>query len=99
VHFEETTIATGFRGLPESASGGSGLRSLSATTALTRLERSADQREFQVLNFAVNPVFARMQDSPGFRALKKRIGLDQVGGAIGIPEAARKNLLPQLRQR
>jgi TolB-like protein/Flp pilus assembly protein TadD len=43
--------------------------------ALLWLERSADLREFQVLNFAVNPVFARMQNNPGFRALKKRMGL------------------------
>jgi tetratricopeptide (TPR) repeat protein len=45
--------------------------------ALLWLERSADEREFQALNFAVNPVFARMQDNAGFKALKKRMGLDR----------------------
>jgi TolB-like protein/tetratricopeptide (TPR) repeat protein len=39
------------------------------------LERSADLREFQVLNLAVNPAFAEMRNDPGFRALVKRIGL------------------------
>lgn len=39
------------------------------------LERSADQREWQVLTIAVNPVFASMENSPGFRALKQRMGL------------------------
>lgn len=41
------------------------------------LERSADRREFQVLNLAVHPAYAAMQNSPGFRALKKRMGLDR----------------------
>jgi TolB-like protein len=41
------------------------------------LDRSADQHEFQVLSIAVNPPFAPMRDSPGFRALLKRIGLDR----------------------
>jgi tetratricopeptide (TPR) repeat protein len=39
------------------------------------LERSADQREFQALNLAVHPAYAFMQASPGFEALKKRMGL------------------------
>ena len=39
------------------------------------LERSADLRESQVLNLAVNPAFAEMRNDPGFRALVKRIGL------------------------
>ena len=39
------------------------------------LERSADLREFQVLNLAVNPGFAEMRNDPAFRALIKRIGL------------------------
>jgi hypothetical protein len=41
------------------------------------LGRSADRREFQALNLAVNPVFAAMRNSPGFVALKKRMGLIQ----------------------
>lgn len=40
------------------------------------LERSADRREWQALNIAVNPVFAAMENSPGFRALKKRMRLE-----------------------
>ena len=39
------------------------------------LERSADLRESQVLNLAVNPAFAEMRADAGFRALVKRIGL------------------------
>jgi TolB-like protein/tetratricopeptide (TPR) repeat protein len=39
------------------------------------LERSADLRESQVLNLAVNPAFAAMRNDPGFRALVRRIGL------------------------
>jgi hypothetical protein len=39
------------------------------------LERSADRHEFQALNLAVNPVFASMRNSAGFRALEKRMGL------------------------
>ncbi len=39
------------------------------------MERSADRREWQALNVAVNPVFAPMEKSPGFLALKKRMGL------------------------
>jgi serine/threonine-protein kinase len=39
------------------------------------LERSADRREWQALTIAVNPVFAPMEQSPGFLALKKRMGL------------------------
>jgi hypothetical protein len=41
------------------------------------LERSADRHEWQALNLAVNPVFAPMRNSPGFRALEKRMGLLQ----------------------
>jgi tetratricopeptide (TPR) repeat protein len=41
------------------------------------LERSADRHEFQALNLAVNPTFASMRNSPGFRALEKRMGLVQ----------------------
>ena len=41
------------------------------------LQRSADLHEFQVLSLAVDPAFAPMRSSPGFRALEKRIGLDQ----------------------
>jgi serine/threonine protein kinase/TolB-like protein/Flp pilus assembly protein TadD len=41
------------------------------------LQRSADMHEWQALNLAVNPVYARMRNSSGFRALKKRMGLDQ----------------------
>ena len=41
------------------------------------LERSADRREQQALNLAVLPVYAPMRNSPRFRALKKRMGLDQ----------------------
>ncbi len=40
------------------------------------LERSADAREWQALNLGVNPAFKSMEHSAGFRALKKRIGLD-----------------------
>jgi tetratricopeptide (TPR) repeat protein len=39
------------------------------------LEKSADLREFQVLNLAVNPAFAEMRNDPPFRALIRRIGL------------------------
>jgi TolB-like protein/Tfp pilus assembly protein PilF len=41
------------------------------------LGRSADGREWQALNLAVNPIFASMRTSPGFRALKKRMGLGE----------------------
>ena len=41
------------------------------------LERSADRHEFQAMNIAIHPMFASMQNTPGFRALKKRMGLDQ----------------------
>jgi serine/threonine-protein kinase len=41
------------------------------------LGRSADAREWQALNLAVNPVFAKMRTSPGFRALEKRLGLGE----------------------
>lgn len=40
------------------------------------LNRSADLHEWQVLNIAVNPAYAQMEKSPGFVALKKRIGLE-----------------------
>lgn len=39
------------------------------------LERSADRHEWQVLNMAVAPAFARFHSSPEFSALKRRIGL------------------------
>jgi serine/threonine protein kinase/Tfp pilus assembly protein PilF len=39
------------------------------------LEKSAELREFQVLNLAVNPAFAQMRNDPPFVALVKRIGL------------------------
>jgi TolB-like protein/Tfp pilus assembly protein PilF len=38
------------------------------------LQRSADQREWQVLNLAINPVFASVRNSPDFQALEKRMG-------------------------
>jgi predicted Zn-dependent protease len=41
------------------------------------LGRGADAHEFQTLNNNVHPAFARMRNGPGFRALKKRIGLDR----------------------
>jgi TolB-like protein/Flp pilus assembly protein TadD len=41
------------------------------------VQRSVDMHEWQALSLAVNPVYARMQNSPGFQALKKRMGLDQ----------------------
>jgi hypothetical protein len=40
------------------------------------LERSADQHEWAALSVAIHPVYAPMRNSPGFRALKKRMGLD-----------------------
>ena len=40
------------------------------------LERAADRHEWQVLNLGVNPSFKKMEDSPGFHRLKKRIGLE-----------------------
>jgi serine/threonine-protein kinase len=45
--------------------------------AMKWLERSADRHEWQALSTAVNPVFAPMRNSPGFRALEKRMGLAQ----------------------
>ncbi len=39
------------------------------------LERSADMRESQVLNLAVNPAFAEMRTDPDFRALVKRVSV------------------------
>jgi TolB-like protein len=45
--------------------------------ALKWLGRSADLHETQALSLAVDPVFAPMRNSPGFRALEKRIGLNQ----------------------
>jgi len=44
--------------------------------ALKWLERSADAREWQVLNVAVNPAFRKMEDTPGFHRLKKRMRLE-----------------------
>jgi hypothetical protein len=37
------------------------------------LERSADRHEWQALNVAVHQAYASMRNSPGFRALKKRM--------------------------
>jgi len=45
--------------------------------AVKWLQRSADQHEIQVLFSAVDSTYAPMRRSPGFRALLKRIGLDQ----------------------
>ena len=39
------------------------------------LERSADRHEWQALSIAVNSAFQKMQNDPGFIALKKRIHL------------------------
>jgi TolB-like protein/Tfp pilus assembly protein PilF len=39
------------------------------------LERSADMHEMQALSLAIDPAFAPMRNSPGFRALVKRMGL------------------------
>lgn len=38
------------------------------------LDRSAERHEWQALNIAVHPVYASMENSPGFRALKRRMG-------------------------
>lgn len=46
-----------------------------AAQTMKWLERSADLHEFQVLNLAVNPVFAEMRNRPEFRAMVQRIGL------------------------
>jgi len=43
--------------------------------AMKWLELSADRHEWSVLSIAVNPAYAKIQNSPRFRALKKRIGL------------------------
>jgi hypothetical protein len=45
--------------------------------ALIWLQRSADQHEIQVLFANVDPIFAPMRHSPGFRALLKNLGLDR----------------------
>lgn len=45
--------------------------------AVKWLERSADRREFQLLNIAVNPTFAPFENTPGFKALKKRMRLER----------------------
>ncbi len=39
------------------------------------LERSADRREWQALNLAINPFFRFLHHNPGFEALKKKMGL------------------------
>jgi serine/threonine protein kinase/tetratricopeptide (TPR) repeat protein len=39
------------------------------------LGRSADLHEWQVLNIGVSPLYGSMRNSPGFRALEKRIGV------------------------
>lgn len=44
--------------------------------AVKWLDRSADAREWQLLNVAVNPAFRNMQDTPGFHALKRRMRLE-----------------------
>jgi tetratricopeptide (TPR) repeat protein len=41
------------------------------------LQRSADRHEFQVLNIAIHPAYERFRSSPEFRALEKRVGLEQ----------------------
>jgi tetratricopeptide (TPR) repeat protein len=41
------------------------------------LARSADMREFQAFSLGVDPIYAPMRNSPGFRALKARMGLPQ----------------------
>ncbi len=41
------------------------------------LERSADRREWAALSVAINPVHAWVRNTPEFRALVKRIGLDR----------------------
>ncbi|HEY3739478.1 MAG TPA: hypothetical protein VGL53_06525 [Bryobacteraceae bacterium] len=41
------------------------------------LERSAERHEWQALNLGVHPAYAFMRNSPGFRALEKRMGLDR----------------------
>jgi tetratricopeptide (TPR) repeat protein len=46
------------------------------SNALKWLERSADAREWQVLNVAVNPAFRAMEGSAGFHALKRRMALE-----------------------
>jgi predicted Zn-dependent protease len=46
------------------------------SNALKWLERSADAREWQALNVAVNPAFRAMEGSAGFHALKKRMALE-----------------------
>ena len=45
--------------------------------AMKWMERSADRHEWQALSIAVNPIFAPMRNSPGFRAIEKRMGLGQ----------------------
>lgn len=44
--------------------------------AVKWLGRSADRHEYQILGLGVNPALATVRNGPGFRALKKRIGLD-----------------------
>lgn len=44
--------------------------------AVKWLNRSADAREWQVLNIAVHPSYKKMRNDPGFRALKHRMGLE-----------------------
>ena len=55
--------------------GGEGVRK---PNTVKWLERSADRHEFQALNLAVHPAYANLRNSPGFLALKKRIGLEGV---------------------
>jgi tetratricopeptide (TPR) repeat protein len=45
------------------------------SNAVKWLERSANEREFQVMQMGVQPPFAFLNNNTGYRALKKRMGL------------------------
>jgi tetratricopeptide (TPR) repeat protein len=45
-------------------------------SALKWLERSAERHEYRILMIGVNPAFAKIRNTPGFRALEHRVGLD-----------------------
>jgi hypothetical protein len=47
------------------------------TNTIKWLQRSADRRESQVLNMAVNPSYTKVRNSEGFRRVERRIGLLQ----------------------
>jgi tetratricopeptide (TPR) repeat protein len=47
------------------------------SNAMLWLERSADRRESHALSFAVNPMLRNLHSNPRFRALQRRMGLDQ----------------------